>query len=229
MVRFLKITALVVGVVLIIGLIVVCWVYRATQRPVVWYEEILDTEPKAAETAGDELEKRALALVSDVKRPLDRWEALFSNDEINGWLAVDLPQKHSRDLPSGVSDPRVMITPGGGRVACRYETPKFATVLNMQTEIYLTDEPNVVAIRICNVRAGGLPLPVGQLLEEATTKAEGHGFRVLWTEQGGDPLALVTLPEHYRGVPGRLRLETLALGEGEVYLAGRTIPNDEGK
>jgi hypothetical protein len=223
----LLIAAAVCGVLLLAGLIAAWWVYRATQRPVPWYEELLVTDPEEAEVAGDELERQALALVSDVKRPDDEWAAVFTDDQINGWLAVDLVENYSEALPDGVSDPRVAIDPGGARVACRYEGPRLSSVVNTQTEIYLTGELNEVAVRIRSARAGAMPLPLARLFDQATKLAQERGIAIRWIDQQGDPVALLTLPDEYSELPGRLLLETLVLREGEVYVAGRTVPRTQ--
>lgn len=222
MARLLRIAAIVCGVVLLAGLAGVWFVYRASQRPVAWYDEVLDVQPPEAGSAGDEMERRALALVSDLKRPTDRWEAIFTDQQLNGWLAEDLAKKHGGALPEGVSQPRVRFDPGGARVACRYETPQFTTVLNLQTEVYLTDEPNVVAVRIRNARAGALPLPLKRFMDTVTEAANRQGIGLRWTEEEGDPLALIDLPTEHREVKGRLLLKQLVLREGEIYLSGST-------
>jgi hypothetical protein len=221
----LRIAAAVVGVLLLGALIAVGLVYWATQQSVPWYEEALLTDPPKAAAAGDELERHATALVSDVKRPGERWEAIFTDEQINGWLAVDLVEKYSEALPSGVSDPRVAIDPGGARFACRYNGPQLSTIFNVRTDVYLTDEPNVIAVRIRHARAGALPLPLKRVFDEATLAAQRRGIAIQWGEQQGDPVALLTLPDHHAEIPGRLRLETLSLREGDVYVAGSTDEN----
>jgi hypothetical protein len=221
--RWLIIAALIGGSLLLIAVIALWLVYRATQQPVPWYEEVVHIELPQAAAAGDDLERHALALVSDVKRPNERWEAIFTDEQVNGWLAADLAEKYADALPGGVSDPRVAIDEGGARFACRYDTPRISTVLNVETEVYLTDEPNVVAVRIRRARAGALPLPLKRILDEATSAAQQRGIPIRWVEQEGDPVALMTVPSHFAEVPGQIQVDTLLLRDGEVYIAGRTL------
>lgn len=225
--KWIIIAAMVVGSLLLIALIALWLTYRATQQPVPWYDEMVYIEPTLAESAGDELEQHALALVSDVKRPNERWEAIFTEEQVNGWLAADLVEKYSDSLPAGVTDPRVAIDEGGVRFACRYEGDRLSTVFNAVTHVYLTDEPNVLAVRIRRARAGALPLPLKRILDGATSAAQQRGIPIRWVEQRGDPVALVTVPSHFADVPGQLQVDTLLLREGEVYMAGRTVSQDK--
>jgi hypothetical protein len=225
--KWIIIAAVVVGSLLLIALIALWLMYRATQQPVAWYEEVRYIDPSRAESAGDELERHTLALVSDVKRPDERWEAIFTEEQVNGWLAADLVEKYSDSLPAGVTDPRVAIDQGGARFACRYEGDQISTVFNVESDVYLTDEPNVLAVRIHRARAGALPLPLKRILDEATSAAQQRGIPIRWVEQRGDPVALMTVPAHFADVPGQLQVDTLLLREGEVYVAGRTVSQDD--
>jgi len=221
--RFLKTVGICLVVLLIVAGIVLYVLYRLTQHVPQFYEQALQSDPAEQAVAGEEAEKQALALVSDVQET-QRWHALFTDKQINGWLAVDLVEKFPDLLPEGVTDPRVAIDPGGIRVGSRYESRRFSSVLNVTTEIYLTDQPNVVACRIDTARAGVLPLPLKRVIDEATEMARKKGLPLKWVEQDGDPVALLTLPDRHDEIEGVLRLETIELREGEIYFAGRTEP-----
>src|SRR5687768_11397356 len=83
----------VAAVVLIIALALTGFsVYRAAQHVPRFYEEALAVDPVEQRQAGEELERLALDLHNEVQRAGD-WEAVFSEDQINGWLAVDLEEK----------------------------------------------------------------------------------------------------------------------------------------
>ena len=58
---------------------------------------------------------------------IGRWQALFTAEQINGWMAVDLARNFPNTLPPGVVDPRVDIRPEGVTVACRYLEGAVAT------------------------------------------------------------------------------------------------------
>lgn len=211
--------ALVTAVIVAVSL----WsVYRASQEVPEFYVAALAAPPKIQAAAGDELERQALALNNQVRRP-GRWEARFTQDQINGWLAADLPRKFPGSLPRGAADPRVDISPGETQLAVKWDDGGVSTVLSVAGEIYLTEEPNEVAVRIHSVRAGALPVPLARFLDQIARRAASSGLPLSWTEVDGDPVALIKLPldrEEFRGK--RLVLEELWLGEGEIVVAGRT-------
>ncbi len=209
------------GFLLVAGAI--CYgVWQATQQVPEFYEVALHKEPGQQQKAGDTLEQQVLTLRNEA-RESGRWEARFTDEQINGWLATDLPGKFPHALPKGVSEPRVAIEPAAAKVACKYESTKVSTVFSMGIDISLTDEPNVIAVRVRQARAGLMPISLKQILSHATQYANRSEIPLRWTEDEGDVVALVTVPaERKEFIHGRIRIETIELREGELYLAGRT-------
>jgi hypothetical protein len=201
--------------------------YRASQEVPEFYQAALIREPVQAKAAADELERQVLNLHNEVRRP-GRWEARFSQEQINGWLAADLPAKFPGALPRGVSDPRVNIQPEQMQLAVRYQQGDVLTVLSLAGDAYLTDRPNEIAIRIERVRAGAVPVPLGQFLEKIADRATDAGLPLRWTEEEGDPVALVALPLHRREFRGKnLHVDKLEIGDGEIVVSGQTEVVDE--
>ncbi len=218
--------ALAVAVVLTIIAAASLWgVYRASQQVPEFYVQALAAPRETQAAAGQELERQALSLNSQVRRP-GRWEARFTQDQINGWLAVDLPEKFPGSLPGGVSEPRVAVSPDQVQLAVKWQQGSTSAVLSAAGEIRLTQQPNEVAIRILSVRAGALPVPLARFLDEIANRASSSGLPLEWTEVEGDPVALIKLPlerEEFRGK--QLLVEELRLEEGAIVVAGHT---DEG-
>ena len=197
-------------------------VWRASRQVPAFYRVALAAEPVAQRAAGQRFEREALQLHNQARRE-GHWEARFTEEEINGWLATDLPEKFPQALPAGASQPRVSIEPGRAQFAVRYARGEIDAVVSLAGEVYLTTEPNEVAIRIGDVRAGALPIPLAQFLDEVAERAGEAGFPLRWTEMEGDPVALVTVPLDPRDFRNRrLVLEKLELAAGELIVAGRT-------
>jgi hypothetical protein len=212
------------SIALLVVVVLALLLYRGSQYVPEFYEQALRSEPSPREQAelGDALEREALELRNDAQRE-GAWEAVFSDAQINAWLAHDLPRNHPRALPSNVSEPRVKITPDQVQLACKYEGQRLATVVSLSAEIHLTDKPNQLAIQIRSVRAGLIPLPLKNLLDQATEIARRSGLQLAWSQQEGDPVALLQIPSQIDGKTKRpLQVETLELREGEIYVAGHT-------
>lgn len=199
--------------------VLVLGVFWASQRAPEFYTRALVKPPAEQKQASDEMLQNASALAGDVQRE-GRWDAVFTQSQINGWLAVDLVENHTNSLPPGVSDPRVGIAPGRATLACRYSLAGVSTILNVELEIYMP-EPTIIAVRILNARAGAIPIPLKGVLESISKGAVTRGIALQWSQIDGDPVALVTIP------PGRdkdtiYRFEVIELREGEIFMSGRT-------
>lgn len=209
--------------VLVLALVFLGWAYRATQQVPEFYVRQLELEA-FQKRAGDALEKQALQLNSQIRKS-ERWQARFTAEDINGWLAVDLPQKFPQALPSDVQAPRVAIDPEMIQLACKVESPRFTSVVSLGVQPYVTSEPNVVALRVKQLAAGSLPLPLSQYMEQITEQCAKSGLPLRWTEEEGDPVALVTLPLEPKDFQDRqVRLEQIELAEGEIVLSGTSEP-----
>jgi hypothetical protein len=220
--QFAHIALAVVCVLAVIGGFAAWSMYRASQQIPEFYVKALEAEPAKQAVAGEELERQALALHNQVRRP-GQWEARFTQDQINGWLAVDLPKKFPGSLPVGASEPRVALSPDVATLAVKWRRGNVTTVLSLEGEAYLTEQPNEVAIRIRSVRAGALPVPLAQFLDKIATRASSSGIPLRWTDIEGDPVAIVNLPLDQPEFRGKhLVLEELRLDEGALIVAGRT-------
>ena len=221
--KFLRLAGLLVLLLILAGGATLFLGYRATQQVPDFYDEAIRLEPQVQQEAGDALEQHVLQLHNEVRQS-GRWEAVFTDQQINGWLAYDLPRKFTEALPPGVSEPRVVIDSSQARIACRYESKRFRSVISLDLEIHLTEEPNVLAVRIHQARAGLLPLPLKRFLDEISAKAGTADVVVRWSQVEGDPVALVTVPTRHELYPRReVHLETVELRDGEVYVAGRSL------
>jgi hypothetical protein len=81
-------------------------------------------------------------------------------------------------------------------------------------------EPNVIAMRFVNARAGLLPIPLGNVLDRFTQAARDMQWHIAWRHAGNDPVAMLSFPPSDDERP--MRIEMLRLGEGEIYVAGNT-------
>ena len=205
------------------GVLVGC-LYRAAQQAPKFYAQALQAPPEAQAEAGDELERKLLDLRNDL-RSQGRFDVQFTHDQINGWLAADLPEKFPQLVPRGVSDPRIAFEPDLTRLACMYQDSRISAVVSLDADVYLTENPNVVAVRLRQVRAGALPIPLGQFLDQISHHATDAGLPLQWSEIDGDPLALVTIPPLVdERANTLLHLDAIEVLDGKVRFAGRTEP-----
>jgi hypothetical protein len=205
--------------VLLLALLLLLCLYLAAQYEPVFYREALEADPAEQEKASDQMLQQATALASALKKE-GFWEAVITAEQINGWLAVDMVKNHPNALPPTLRDPRVTIGPDAITVACRFEQDGQSSVISLTVEPYMS-EPNVLALRIVKARAGLLPMPLDKIFDRLSQAAHDMQLHLEWRQAGGHPVALLTLPAAEDN--GRqVRIETLRLGDGEIYVAGST-------
>jgi hypothetical protein len=204
-------------VLLLVGLAV--WSHWAARQVPEWYEQaVAATDSAAQQKASGQMEQRTADLVSGLEST-GRWEVVFTEQQINGWLAVGLKEKHPDALPEGFTEPRVRIEPDGVSGACQVERGPVSGVISLKVDVYLT-EPNVVAVRIRRARLGRLPWPLDKILGSISESASRAEIPLRWSRTEGDPVALIRISL----IEGdkRVRIEALQLDEGKIYVAGVT-------
>ncbi len=196
--------------------------YSASRHEPKFYQQALLIEPEQQREAGDELEQSVLELHNSA-RDEGHWEAIFTEAQINGWLAADLPEKFPQMLPAGTDQPRVSINPDEIKIACRYQRGKVNTVVSFCLSVHLTTEPNTLAVRVSKVRAGALPVPLKRFLAPITKAGADSDIDLRWSQVDGDPVALVTVPHQHEDYAHReIYLESVEMRDGAIALAGRT-------
>jgi hypothetical protein len=212
--RALVTAVLVVLAVLLAGGI---WLYRSLSYVPSFYAEEFETSQSELKRSSREMLRRTAALNNDIKRS-GKWEALFTDNEINGWLAADVPKNHPDLIPPQAHDPRVRIVPGRLLAGARIEGAVSA-VVSVELDVRLS-EPNVLAVRIQKLRVGNVPWGLDEIIDDVVTAAADWGIQVEQTQSDGDPVLLLKMPADFD--ERRVVLEHLELRDGEVYLAGQT-------
>jgi hypothetical protein len=216
--RVLKVGAIVTIVVAIVLGAAVFSLFQASQQVPEFYRDAVARDPAGQQGARDEFVAETTALASDLHRA-GRWQHLFTVEQINAWLALELASNYPDLLSSGWHEPRVAIDEHEATLACRYENGSIATVLSLTVDAYL-QQPNVVALRIRRARAGSLPVPLAQVLDCISHAARELKLRLAWRKAHGDPVALVTFPQPRDSQSIAVRLEVVELRKGGLFVAG---------
>jgi len=194
--------------------------YYAAQQVRPFYKQALAIEPEVLERGSRELESRATALYSDARQQ-GQWHALFTAEQINGWLATQLAANQDHELPTNIRDPRVAITKDALTLGFRTNSGGVDTVVTVDASVFLTAE-GAVAIRLMSVRAGALPLPVMRLADQIADACSKLSLPVRWTQQAGEPVALVEMHSDPESDKPQFHIDSIELGESELFVAGHT-------
>ena len=200
-------------------------VYQSTQSEPDFYRRALKVEAEVYASAGEELEIEALELRNQIVTE-DRWNATFTDEQMNGWLAIDLPDKFPGRLPKSVTDPRLRVENGKVTLACRYQGDAFQGIVQLECEPFLTDADNEIGLKVCHLKTGWVPLPIDTWLNEVSQKSSRFGVPIRWTQEGGQPVALLVLPLDNVDKDRKIVLEQLICEKGRLQLSGRTEPTE---
>ncbi len=196
--------------------------YQAAQREPEFYHQALLIKSEDSQAAGRQLEQSVFDLHNDVRQE-GTWEAVFTEEQVNGWLEADLPNKLPNLLPRGTQEPRVSISPDGIRMACQFDNGKFRSIISLALDVGLTDETNTLAVRVSKLRAGSLPVPLKQFLDRIAAQAKRGNVSLRWRQVDSDPVALISIPVTHEDYAHReIYVDSIELRDGAVYLAGHT-------
>ncbi len=207
-----------------IGLGFTVWAVRQTRQVPEFYTRATEQLPPDLIAASQKLEQDVVQLQNAASH-LGSWQATFSEEQINAWLVQQFPIEFPQVLPAGVEDPRIVIEDGRVLAAARYRNSRIDTVVSFELKVELTEHANVLAVRIEQLRAGSLPLPLHSFLRGITREAAKGDIAVVWDLDEDSPVALVTVPsEHPNFVTSPVIIESLVMQAGYLALAGHTGP-----
>jgi len=235
MLRRLRIAVTALVGLLGVGLVVYGLALRAMREVQPFYAAATQAKAEELESAGRRLQSRVSALYRKRKptglrrpQPSRRWQTVFTDAEVNGWLAVNLKEKYGELLPPGVSEPRVAFSEGVCKLGYQYDGKKFSTVISVEGEAFMVSK-DVAAIRFRRAWAGALPLPMARVVKEITTAVALLELPLRWAEQDDDPVLLIPVADALSTSEELRRLEQLELRDGELRLAGSTAPRLRGE
>lgn len=147
------------------------------------------------------------------------WEAAFTDEEVNAWLAEDLVAHFADQIPPGVREPRVVFEPDRVTLAFQLDQAGIRSVIWVVLRVDVP-EPNRLALTIEKIRAGMVPFSAQGLLEPITRHARARGLDVQWDTSEGLPRAQIG----YRADARRadVVLEQLRILNGQIRLSGRS-------
>lgn len=198
------------------------WALQRTQVVPEFYTRAVQELPEDIDSAVTSLRRDVIQLQGDASK-LGSWNATFTDEQINAWLVQQLPLEFPKLLPPGVIEPRIAIDNGKVMAAARYKNQAIDTVVSCEVNVALTEQANVLAVRISNLRAGALPLPLPNFLRGISQEAAKSDLEVRWDMSRGGPIALVTIPsEHPSYLHTPVIVESVGLNDGLLLLSGNT-------
>ena len=147
------------------------------------------------------------------------WEAVFTDQEVNAWLAEDLVMHFADRLPPEVHEPRLLFEPD--RIILAFQLRQGA----VQSVITVVARPrvpggNTIELTLEKIRAGILPVPADHILDRIIEYARSHGIDAEWARKDGYPVVLMRYTPHIERED--VQLEELQIRDHQIRLAGRS-------
>jgi hypothetical protein len=214
------------GALLGIGIVLLLSGLGALLVALYWHEP--DVFQRCAIPPGEERKKHSGEFQSDLYYLYDNisaereFYAHFTDLRINSYFEEDFVRSGvaARVLPENISQPRIAIEPDKIRLAFRYGTGLWSTIVSIDVRVWLAaKERNVVALELQSLHAGSLPISAQSLLEQVSEAARQQNIEVTWYRHEGNPVALLRFQAD-RPHP-TVMLQQLELRQGELLIRGR--------
>jgi hypothetical protein len=144
---------------------------------------------------------------------------VFTDQEVNAWLAEDLVIHFADQLPPEVNEPRVLFELDRVILAFQLRQRGVQSVITVIARPRVP-EGNTVELTLEKIRAGILPVPSDNVLNRIIEYARAHGIDVEWTRRDGYPVVLLRYTPNLDRED--VRLEELQIRGGQIRLAGRS-------
>src|SRR3984957_11139909 len=143
------------GLAVVAAIPVVGW-FSLTYQPSYYRDMVLLPSHKRAGKA-KKFVAQSLQLRNDICNE-PSWEAVFSDQEVNAWLAEDLVTHFADQLPPEVHEPRVLFEMDRVTLAFELEQGPVRSVIWVVARPRVP-EANVLEMTFEKIRAGVLPVP----------------------------------------------------------------------
>jgi hypothetical protein len=152
------------------------------------------------------------------------WHFQFSETELNSFFEEGFVRLGEADnfRKLGISQPRIVLEDDQLRLAFRYGSGWFSTVVSLELRLWAPKEANLLAVEVRSRRAGGLPISSLALLKELSELAKRHNIDVTAYRYNGNPVALVRFQAGERARPSMM-LSALKIAPGSLTLSGQTV------
>ncbi len=183
-----------------------------------YYRDIVLQTRKQREGKARKFVAQSLQLRNDICNE-PTWEAVFTDQEVNAWLAEDLVTHFADQLPPEVNEPRVIFELDHVILAFRLRQRGVQSVITVVARTRVP-EGNTVELTLEKIRAGILPVPADNVLDRIIEYARARGIDVEWTRREGYPVVLIRYTPNL--TRDDVQLEELQIRAGQMRLAGRS-------
>jgi hypothetical protein len=161
---------------------------------------------------------QSLQLYNDIRNE-PTWEAIFTDQEVNAWLAEDLVTEFADQLPPEVHEPRVLFELDRVTLAFELDQGPIKSIVWVVARPRVP-QPNVLELTLEKIRAGVLPVPADHVIDRIIEHAREQDIKIERKVVDGLPVVVVRYTPHSQRED--VLLEQVQIREGILRLAGRS-------
>lgn len=193
-------------------------VWTSLSRPPAFYQRTIEMPKARRQSEAKRFVAQGLQLRNDIVNE-PKWEAAFSDEQVNAWLAEDLMTYFADQVPQGVREPRVAFENDQVSLGFELDEGPIHSIVWIVARVNVP-EGNTLAITLEKIRAGMVPFSAERFLDRITEQAHRQGLDLYWERDGDLPTAVI----HYTPTTQRrdVVLERIQVRDGEIRLAGRS-------
>jgi hypothetical protein len=206
------------GIILLILVFVPVGLWVSLTHQPRFYRNRISLPPAQRQAEAKRFVRESLQLRNDIYHE-PRWQAAFSDQEVNAWLAEDLVQHFADQIPTGIHDPMIAFEMDRVTFAFEMDEGPIRSVITIVARASVPEE-NLLALTIEKIHAGVLPLPTTKFIPKITDEAERRGLEIHWDTDDGKPVAMIRYTPD--GKRRSIVLENVQILEGQIRLAGRS-------
>ncbi len=189
-----------------------------------FYQRCAIEAGEARKKQSEEFFQQFAKLINRVIDGRDKWAFTFTEEQINSYFEEDFVRLHDADALAkfGVHAPRVHFDNDTMRLAFRYGSGFWSTVLTYEVKVWLAPkEANTLAVEILQRKAGGVPIAAQSLLNDFKELARNKNIDVSWYRHEGNPVALLRFPNS-RTRPNA-QLLRFGVTDGKLVIEGQSF------
>ena len=216
--------ALGLGIVaLLIGVMLIFLLWRGSQVAPTFYQEALAVTPETQRQASEEFTAATEEVVELIESKRE-WETSISEEQLNGWLAIDLQEMLRAQGITELEQPRCRIETDGLSLACRWKASGVGGVLLLECRPVYDADSESLTIELHRISSGLLSVPRSRWLEPVRRAIESSNLPVTWGVDQEPPSFEVDLSRIEASPGRRLTFESVELQEGAIVVSGSSLP-----
>lgn len=165
---------------------------------------------------------RVQDLKNDIRAKSD-WSGSFLGDDLNAFCLENLSPgtSYANLLPPGLHSPRIVIEGDRIKLGLRYGRGFWSSILWVELKAWLVkNDTNVIAVELCGVHAGSMPVGCQTLLDTLSEAARESNIEVSWYRHNGNPVGLFRF--YADQIRPTTQIHTFKIQDGTIGIAGRT-------